>query len=167
MAVGFIAALCVCVLHARSHQWTTHTAARWSLECETMLRFQHIYNSTYCHSSTPPLSISHFYPLLSFLLPPISPTSSIFPGTIPLIHHLPPPGLSFSFTSPTLPFSSTPSLLIIFPGARDGISRSYASAQICNMLAHDNIVSLSASCRERKQASINIIHRPTVTGSTW
>ncbi len=85
--------LCVCVLHARSHQWATHTAGRANLEYEPVLRFQHIYNSTYCHSSTHlshtpihsylPLSHLHlFLSLISFFFTP-----SLFLTTIPLTPH--------------------------------------------------------------------------------
>lgn len=75
---SFITALCVCVLHARSHQWTTHTAGRASSEYETLPRFQHIYNSTYCTVTAPLFSIPipfYFPPFLtciSFVPPPSS-----------------------------------------------------------------------------------------------
>lgn len=55
---------------------------------------------------------------------------------------------NLSLISTFLLFS--PLSIILFPGARHGISHPYASAPTCNMLAHDKIVCLSASCRERE-----------------
>lgn len=134
------------------------------------------------------LSLSHSHPLLSPLLSPVSlstssPYSSYPPSlstTIPLTPHAPfssCPRCSLFFIFSILPrqplclsqpFSyfllpPTPAI-ILFPGARDGISSPYASAPTCNMLAHDKIVFPSASCREWEQPSINTIHQSTVSG---
>lgn len=100
------------------------------------------------HFPLPPSLIS---PSLTgiFLAPPL--LQALCPSNSHTSHRLTPFLISllllpFSFTSPTLPFllfapTLPPLRIILFPGARDGISSSYASAPTRNMLAHDNIVS--------------------------
>lgn len=139
-----------------------------------MLRFQHIYNSTYCHSSTH-LS-SHSHPLIA---PPLSPVSSSSPSCFlssrqqPYLSPLAPfliSGLFFHSPCQSPPLSQPFSLffccppfpIILFPRARDGISSPYASAPTCNMLAHDKIVSTPPlPCKlQRVKAGMHQYHSP-------
>lgn len=137
------------------------------------LCFQHIYNSTYCHSS-PLFSSSSLLPILSCLvsshlyLPTpcrVLRASSFFPKTALLrtsylLFHL----VLFSVESNTSQFSwnpifgdflCCPLLILPFPAARVDVSILYGSAATCNMMAHDRIESPSASCT-------NTTHQPTV-----
>lgn len=137
------------------------------------LCFQHIYNSTYCHSS-PLFSSSSRLPILSCLV-----SSHLYLSTpcrvlransffqklhffeqVTFFFHY----MLFSVESNMSQFSwnpifgdflCCPLLILPFPAAWVDVSILYGSAATCSMMAHDRIESPSASCT-------NTIHQPTV-----
>ncbi len=119
---------------------------------------------------SPSFTCMSFYPsspssscLLSFQQPYLSPRALFLISSFLSLFHS--PRQSFPYLNLSLIFSRSSLSIILFPEARDDISSPYASVPTCNMLAHDKIVSPSASCREWEEASINTVHQPTVTGS--